>query len=173
MSKLLLYKRVLNLAWRVGVGTCQQTNAWQGPEVRVNVYSSSPSCGSDVATATWTCLLSGLAMGIGNVWTTWETLSCWMCRTQQINFKVDNRDWIHGYAQRTSRGTYFKGEMLRDFRVWSSGSLLRRRLLSPSSLLLLLSFSLLSSFDLSLDFDVSVSVLSSFSNSCRCKLKHP
>lgn len=56
--------------------------------------------------------------------------------------------------------------MLLEFGVCSSESLLRCRLLSPSSLFLLLSLSLLSSFDLSLDFDVSVSFLSSsFSNS--------
>lgn len=65
-----------------------------------------------------------------------------------------------------SLGTCFKGEMLLDFRAWSSGSRLLPRLLTPSTLRLLRSLSLLSSFDLSLGFDVSLSFLSSsFSNS--------
>ncbi len=75
------------------------------------------------------------------------------------------------YTTRTPYSTYFIGEMLFDCRLWSSDSWLWR-LLSPSSLLLLLSLSLLSSFDLSLDFDVCVSFLSSsFSNSCRRRVK--
>lgn len=48
----------------------------QGPELRVNVCSSLPSCGSDVATVTVTSWPSGLEMVIENAWTIWETLSC-------------------------------------------------------------------------------------------------
>lgn len=67
---------------------------------------------------------------------------------------------------KASQFTYFKGEMLLDFRAWCPGSLLR--LLSPSSFFLLLSLLLLSSLDLSLDFDVDLSFFSSsFSNSFR------
>lgn len=67
---------------------------------------------------------------------------------------------------KASQLTYFKGDMLLDFRAWCPGSLLR--LLSPSSFFLLLSLLLLSSLDLSLDFDVDLSFFSSsFSNSYR------
>lgn len=67
---------------------------------------------------------------------------------------------------KASQLTYFKGEMLLDFRAWCPGSLLR--LLSPSSFFLLLSLLLLSSLDFSLDFDVDLSFFSStFSNSYR------
>lgn len=158
MFKLHHTKRVLDLAWVLWVGTKRTDAGWRGS--RVNVCSSLPSCGSDAATATSTSPSSGSGMATGNAWTIWETWSCWK-RNKRVEGLTDGV-WWWTHTQ-TSRWTCFKGELLLDLRGRSSGSLLRPRRLTPSSLRLLRSLSFLSSLDLSLDLFSFLS--SSFSNS--------